>query len=461
MRRNDQLKEIYVKNGDIIFATSQYADDRLGEYLLKKGKISLAQYEKSVELVVTTGKRHGALLVEEGFITPKELFEFLSGQVREIILSVFTWIDGDYEIEEGDIKRQEILTLNMSTGNLIYDGIKRINDWVRLRSEIPSLDTILRMTTDPLILFQRVNLSETERRLLSQIDGERNIRQLFEGSGLGSFETLKLIHFLFSIDTVEVSDGSPVSQKESQPAAAPPSEATEEIFKSPENNGGMNREDILRAFEALPRQNHYEVLSVSREASSAQIKKAYFSLAKEYHPDRHFSSGMEEMKEKLEALFGRITTAYDTLMAKEERQKYDMDVVTGKIQLDGGEKKKTMSTEEKVRLGQIALKKGDPKTAVYYFDQAVEGMKDKGSYHNLLAQALAKITGRGREAESHFKKAIELDPASVDNYIQLGLMYKKARLTQRAIRQFEQALKWDPTHQLAMDEMNFLKKKGS
>ena len=47
LRRNDQLKEIYINDGDIIFATSQYADDRLGEYLLKRGKISLAQSPQS------------------------------------------------------------------------------------------------------------------------------------------------------------------------------------------------------------------------------------------------------------------------------------------------------------------------------------------------------------------------------------------------------------------------------
>lgn len=455
LRQNEQLKEIYIKNGDIIFATSQYADDRLGEYLLKKGKISLAQYERSVELVVTTGKRQGSLLVEEGFITPKELFEFVTDQVRDIIMSVFAWTDGDYEIEEGDPKSQEVLTLNMSTGKLIYDGIKGINDWVRLRSEIPSLDTILRMTTDPLILFQRVSLSETERKFLSLMDAKRNIRQLFEGSGLGSFETLKLIHFLFSTDTVEVCDEAENLKKESQAAAV-----SEEIFKSPENDGGMSREDLLQAYEILPQQNHYEVLSVSREGSSAPIKKAYFRLAKEYHPDRHFSSGMEQMKEKLEVLFARITVSYDTLMAKEERQSYDMDLAAGKIQGDGGEKKKTVSIEEKVGLGQVALKKGDFKNAVYFFDQAVDAVNDKGVYHSLLAQALTGVPGRGRDAESHFKKAVELDPASVDNYVQLGLMYKKAGLTQRAIGQFEQALKWDPAHRLAMDELALLNKKA-
>ena len=45
LHRNDQERSIYLKRGDIIFATSKYEDDRLGEILLKAEKITLEQYE--------------------------------------------------------------------------------------------------------------------------------------------------------------------------------------------------------------------------------------------------------------------------------------------------------------------------------------------------------------------------------------------------------------------------------
>src|SRR6266478_3694795 len=114
IHRNDLDKSIYIKNGDIVFATSKYPDDRLGELLLKIGKITLDQYETSVRLLKQAGKRQGTILVEQGFIAPKNLFMAVTHQVKEIILSLFTWIDGDYLFQEGDLPGEEGITLRMS-----------------------------------------------------------------------------------------------------------------------------------------------------------------------------------------------------------------------------------------------------------------------------------------------------------------------------------------------------------
>jgi hypothetical protein len=55
-------KKIYINLGDAIFASSTYEDDRLGEMLLKAGKITVEQYDQSVELLKSSNKRQGAIL---------------------------------------------------------------------------------------------------------------------------------------------------------------------------------------------------------------------------------------------------------------------------------------------------------------------------------------------------------------------------------------------------------------
>src|SRR5512139_733633 len=82
-------KKIYIREGNVIFASSTFEDDRLGEMLIKAGKITMGQYDKSVELLKSTGKRQGAILVELGYITPKDLFWGVNYQVKEIIYSLF------------------------------------------------------------------------------------------------------------------------------------------------------------------------------------------------------------------------------------------------------------------------------------------------------------------------------------------------------------------------------------
>jgi DnaJ-class molecular chaperone len=60
----------------------------------------------------------------------------------------------------------------------------------------------------------------------------------------------------------------------------------------------------------------YELLGVSRDASEAEIKKAYRKLAMEYHPDRNSSP-------EAEARFKEITEAYEVLRDPQKRAAYD------------------------------------------------------------------------------------------------------------------------------------------
>jgi DnaJ-class molecular chaperone len=61
----------------------------------------------------------------------------------------------------------------------------------------------------------------------------------------------------------------------------------------------------------------YQVLGVSKTASDAEIKKAFRSLAKKYHPDT--KGGDEAAKKK----FQEISAAYDIVGDKEKRGKFD------------------------------------------------------------------------------------------------------------------------------------------
>ena len=69
---------------------------------------------------------------------------------------------------------------------------------------------------------------------------------------------------------------------------------------------------------------YYERLNVKRDASQEEIKQAFKTLAKKYHPD------VNQGDEQSETKFKEISEAYDTLKNPEERAVYDASGVRAK-----------------------------------------------------------------------------------------------------------------------------------
>ncbi len=119
-------KCIFIKSGQIVFATSTSSTDRLGEVLVRTGKLTRENLEHATQIYKKNAglKKLGAILVENGLIASKDLFGGLKAQVKDIIFSLIQLGQGDYQFE--DSFPSDIIQLQLNFQDLIAEIIQRI-----------------------------------------------------------------------------------------------------------------------------------------------------------------------------------------------------------------------------------------------------------------------------------------------------------------------------------------------
>jgi curved DNA-binding protein CbpA len=205
--------------------------------------------------------------------------------------------------------------------------------------------------------------------------------------------------------------------------------------------------EMLQRFEQMRDQDLYQVLGVASGSFEDDVRRAYYTLAKRFHPDKFTR---EEMKTKAEKVFAHITEAYSTLYNTETRRKYDEDQAL----------RKTAHTEKKLDSGDMArqnfkhgkdlLDKGRPGEAIAFLQNACDQDPSKTEHFHYLAIAQSRNPRWRKDAEENFLKAIERDPTNAELYAALGTLYSKGGLHSKARDQFKKALQWDPANEEAL-----------
>lgn len=430
-------KRIYIKNGDMVFATSNREEDRMGEILLRAGKISVDQHYQSVDIMKKTGKRQGTVLVELGYLKPENLIWAVRHQVEEIILSLFQWEDGEFVFIEGPLLSEEVITLKLSAANLIYRGIKKINNLTRIKNATPPMDVILYYSTDPMNLFQDINLDNTDKDILSMIDGKRNIKEIISISPLDNFSTIKTLYALLNTRIIELKEKELTEE-----------ETLEEITK--EHKREIDPAFINKVEDFYKRcgvTDYYSILGVEKWSTQDKIKKAYYKVAKKFHPDIHFLMSSETLKNKLNIIFSHITDAYKTLSDSKMRREYDfsLSIRPAKIESNNVE-----IARAKFKEGKEAFRKKVYKEAAELFGQAVYLDSSVADYHFHFGLGLIKEKN-WPEAERAISNALKIAPFNADYMAELGYIYLQLGFKLRAKNTFEKAIKSEPSNERAAE----------
>jgi Domain of unknown function (DUF4388) len=119
-------KSIHFRDGQVIFASSSDPADRLGPVLAARGLVTPDQLLRCARLV-RSGRPLGQVLVDEGAVTPAQLYDGVVAQVREIVLGAFVETEGEFAFLEGRTDDANAVRLPERTRDLLLAGMRRLD----------------------------------------------------------------------------------------------------------------------------------------------------------------------------------------------------------------------------------------------------------------------------------------------------------------------------------------------
>jgi hypothetical protein len=249
--KDEETVTVTFENGMVVMADSsaRRLEDRLGNVLVKQGKISRPRLEEALEVQKQTLQRLGHILSTGSAITQKDLRDALQVQVSQIVFRVFRWRDGRYQFSPSDNVDYDRENFNpMSADFILMEGIRMVDEWPIIEKKIPSFDIVFRPVVDPSMIqvgatepdesgsgdvkrgtpaaTGKIRLSPDEDRVFRKVDGVRTVQAIIDGTGAAEFEVCRtLFDFLNrNLITAEGRGATPVlhHERDGRPASSLP-----------------------------------------------------------------------------------------------------------------------------------------------------------------------------------------------------------------------------------------------
>lgn len=213
------------ESGMVVAADSstKRLEDRLGNVLVKQGKLSKEKLDEALQTQKATLQRLGHVLVTQNYITEKDLKDAIQVQVSQLVFKVFRWRDGEYHFAPTDTVDYDRELFNpMSADFILMEGIRMVDEWPIIEKKIPSMDIVFRSVVDPGLIevapsgddalgglgggeakraassSNRIRLSAEEERVFRKVDGTRTVQGIVDASGMSEFDTCRVLYDLLN-----------------------------------------------------------------------------------------------------------------------------------------------------------------------------------------------------------------------------------------------------------------------
>ena len=444
------VKGLFFQTGRIVFASSTEDQDKLGENLIRLGRISRSDFALAYQASQSPRTRLGQALVGAGLLTEEELGRLVAHQVQKIVLSTFRWTEGEMHFHDAEQPIPVDLALDLSTHRLLMEGARIYPDTDRLENALGNLRRRLRVATRAPFDYSAMRFSPAETRVLEAAADGMRIAEMLEGA----MPRPLLVRAVYSLLAGGILEES--AREETGPAEVETDTGTFRLAHASDPWAPPvpdPKEHLLKLYEALPRATHYEILGVTPDSSREDIERAH---ERQQEADEIWEPMATDVRfgSMISTLRLRRREAHRVLSDPLRRAAYDRSL--GALAPAADAPRPPSPAEPILKEGVALLSRGDQEAAIAFLLEAVREDPKLFAARRLLAITLSRHASLSRTAERHFLAALELEPGDADLRYQFALYYRKAGLRSRAVTQLRTLLELDSRHMEARQALKTL-----
>jgi hypothetical protein len=318
-RRGPAEKVVHFEDGRPVFAVSNLPHDRMGDLLYREGKITREQQQRARDLVVESGRRMGEILVEIGFLKPRELLPAVRHHIEDIVYSLFAWDAGEFVITPGEATTERI-RLTRHPAALVLEGVRRKYGPELLEARLGSPAAVVSVRSQRQLgaIAAVADLSSSERAVIQKLDGERTMQQVADAAQVDPLSAFQLAFALIALGVAEVMDHG------SAPAERTPARSRSLVG---ETDIAIDRQRVLAKHALVNEADYFTLLGVRRDATSFEIRRAYEAARRDYASSVFPAELQRELAGELGEINRLIDEAYQVLRDERVRRSYQSNLV--------------------------------------------------------------------------------------------------------------------------------------
>lgn len=218
LSRGDDKASLYFISGKLTTAICSHHPAPNAELLVSKGHLTLDQIQKAIAHQLSNGGANLAdVFVEYKYIERNKLQHVLQQHIEEGVYTLFGWPDGDFRFEQNQNPEAGSLVMPtpLAVEHLIMEGVRRIDEWGRIRDRIPSMDLVVRFVDQPIEKTRSINLAPEEWRVFARINGKDSLEDIARKTNMSNFDVSRIVYGFLTAGLVEM-------QKKQRPVPTDP-----------------------------------------------------------------------------------------------------------------------------------------------------------------------------------------------------------------------------------------------